>query len=81
MFKQQRELYFSVKDVAVEKQVDHILLFSGESGIRKFNSWRLTDAQKKDPKIIWEKFKGQVNTKENWRVARLCKYKQKEKKP
>ena len=81
MFKQQCELYFSVKDVAVEKQVDHILLFSGESGIRKFNSWRLTDAQKKDPKIVWEKFLGQVDTKENWRVARLYlqKYKQEEK--
>ena len=69
--KQQCELYFSVNDITVEKQVDHILLFSGESGIRKFNSWRLTDAQKKDPKIIWEKFMGQVDTKENWRVARL----------
>ena len=81
MFKQQCELYFSVKDVADAKQVDHILLFSGESGIRKFNSWRLTDAQKKDPKIVWEKFLGQVDTKENWRVARLYlqKYKQEEK--
>ena len=81
MFKQQWELYFSVKDVTVEKQVDHMLSFSGESGIRKFNSWRLTDAKKKDTKIIWEKFIGQDHTKENSRVARLYlqKYKQEEK--
>ena len=52
--------------------MDHILLFSGESGIRKFNSWRLTDAKK----IIWEKFMGQVDTKENQQEE---KYKQEEK--
>ena len=34
MFKQQCVMYFLVKDVASDKQVDHILLFTGETGIR-----------------------------------------------
>ena len=38
LFKQQCELYFSVKKVRKENQVDHILLFIGANGIRMFNS-------------------------------------------
>lgn len=54
-----------------EKQVDHILLFSGETGIRNSKSWKLTDAEKEDPEAVWKKFQNQVHTKENWRVACL----------
>ena len=38
LFKQKCDLYFSVKDVKKEKQVDHILLFAGEPGLRFYNS-------------------------------------------
>ena len=71
MFKQRCELYFSVKDIKKEKQVDHILLFIGEEGIKMFNSWGLTDAQKKDPEEVWKRFQTQAEPKSNFRVARL----------
>ncbi len=34
LLKQQCKLYFSVKEVKKEKQVDHILLFTGANAIR-----------------------------------------------
>ena len=52
LFKQQCELYFSVKEVKKEKQVDHILLFTGANGIRMFNSWGLGETEEKDPEIV-----------------------------
>ena len=71
LFKQKCELYFSVKDVKKEKQVDHILLFSGEPGLRFYNSWGLPAEEQKDPKKVWEKFETQIEPKTNFRVARL----------
>ena len=71
IFKQKCELYFSVKDIKTEKQVDHILLFAGEPGLRFFNSWGLQGADAKDPKVVWEKFQTQIEPKTNFRVARL----------
>lgn len=70
LFKQRCELYFTIKDIKEEKQAHHILYFSGEQGLAKFNSWTLTEAQKKSPKEIWERFLGQpIST--NFRVARF----------
>ena len=48
MFKQRCTLYFAVKGVIVEKQVNHILLFVGEEGLKIYNSWSLptTEAEK-----------------------------------
>ena len=43
IFHQQCELYFSVKNVAPNKQVDHILLFAGATGLKLYNSWGLPD--------------------------------------
>ena len=67
LFKQQYELYFSVKG----KQVDHILLFTGANGIRMFNSWGLGEAEGKDPEVVWNKFISHIQPRENFRVARL----------
>ena len=71
LFKQQCELYFSVKEVKKEKQVDHILLFTGANGIRMFNSWGLGEAEGKDPEVVWNKFISHIQPRENFRVARL----------
>ena len=71
IFKQQCALYFSVKDIAVHKQVDHILLFMGAPGLRMYNSWGLDDAEQKNPEVVWDKFTQQIQPKENFRVARL----------
>lgn len=71
LFQQQCALYFSVKDIPVDKQVDHILLFMGATGIKIYNSWSLTEPEKKDPTVVWSKFMAQIQPKENFRVARL----------
>ena len=59
-FKQRCGLYFSVKDVKREKQVDHILLLSGEEGMKRFNSWKLSPEEAKDPDVVWGKFVQQI---------------------
>ena len=71
LFKQQCELYFSVKEVKKEKQVDHILLFTGANGIRMFNSWGLSENEEKDSDVVWGKFISHIQPKENFRAARL----------
>ena len=37
-FKQRCKLYFSVKNISAEKQVDHILLLAYEEGLRRYNA-------------------------------------------
>ena len=71
IFKQQCQLFFSVKNVKKEKQVDHILLFAGEEGIKLFNSWDLSDQDKKDPDKVWDTFIQHIEPLSNWRVARM----------
>ena len=65
-FKQRCELYFSVKEIKEEKQVDHILLLSGEEGMKQFNSWKLPPEEVMDPKKVWEKFMQQVKPRHNF---------------
>ena len=80
IFRQQCELYFSVKNVKEEKQVDHVLLFMGSPGLRMYNSWGLADHEKKDIAVVWKRFQEQLTPKSNFRVARLYlqKYRQQE---
>ncbi|XP_030855067.1 uncharacterized protein K02A2.6-like [Strongylocentrotus purpuratus] len=83
IFHQQCDLYFSVKNVAIGKQVDHVLLLvpcSGATSIKLYNSWGLEGEDKKNPTVVWEKFETQLRPRANFRVARLYlqKYVQKE---
>lgn len=71
LFKQQCDLYFSVKEVKKERQVDHILLFTGSNGIRMFNSWGLSETADKDQDFFWSKFFSHIQPKKNFRVAWL----------
>ena len=71
IFHQQCELYFSVKNVAPSKQVDHILLFAGATGLTLYNPWGLPDDHKKNLKTVLTKFETQLHPKTNFRVARL----------
>ena len=71
IFHQQCDLYFSVKNVADNKQVDHILLFSGATGIKIYNSWGLVGDDKKSSTVVWEKLETQLKPRANFRVARL----------
>ena len=42
LFKQKADLYFSVKKITGENQVNHILLAVGDEGLKRFNSWNLS---------------------------------------
>lgn len=73
LFKQQLEMIFRKKKIADKQlQVDEILLRAGETGIKKFNSWGLSDDHKKDPAKVWEKFNDYGKSNQNFRVARLA---------
>ena len=71
MFKQRLELYFTTKKVPRDDQVAHILLQIGEKGLRMFNAMTLTDAEKKDPTIVFQKLAEQIEPVEHFRVSRL----------
>ena len=71
LFKQQCDMYFTIKNIKPDRQVDHILLFMGSQGLRMYNSWGLPQAEAKDPAKVWEKFETQIKPKQNFCVARL----------
>ena len=71
MFKQRLELYFLTKETTKEKQVAHILLQIGEKGLKMYNAMTLTEAEKKDPDILFKKIGEQVEPPEHFRVSRL----------
>jgi len=52
--------------------VNHVLLLSGEEGLKCFNLWTLSHTKKNDPDHIWKRFEQQIKPKHNFRVARLC---------
>ena len=71
LFKQKVELFFIIKNITGEKQVPYILRGVEDEGLRRYNSWTLTDGQRKDPVYIWKCFEEQLEPAENYRVARL----------
>ena len=49
-FNQKCELFFPVKGIAENKQIDSILLLSGKEGLRRNNSWSFgNDADRRNP--------------------------------
>ena len=56
MFKQHCDLYFGMNDIKKDRQVQHILFWSGEEGLKKFNSCGMSDDDAKDPVKVWKKF-------------------------
>ena len=71
-FKQYVELIFAgpfAKKGATEK-VTYLLLWLGQEGITVYNSWELTEEEKKDYKKIIEKFENYLEPKTNFKVAR-----------
>ena len=43
LFKQQLELFFVVNKIKIEQQVNYILLRVGNEGLKKYNTWLLTE--------------------------------------
>ena len=78
LFKQKCEIYFNVKDTKVDKMVNHILLYAGDEGLQIYNSWNISDIDRTDPSLVWEKFQAHIEPKVNFRVQRfyLQKYSQ-----
>ena len=73
LFRQQCEMLFRRKKITdPQDQIDEILLRTGEKGILKFNSWGLSDDDKKRPDIVWKKFEEYGQSNQNFRVARLA---------
>ena len=72
LFKQQCEMIFRRKNIKKEDQVDEILLRMGITGLKKFNSWGLTEAEQKDPETVWRKFLEYGDQSQNHRIARLA---------
>ena len=71
LFKQKACMYFECKDTHLNKQVAHILLMTGDEGVRMYNSWGLPAEESKIPAVIWEKFDTQIEPKSSFRVERL----------
>ena len=71
LFQQRMELYFTVKKTDITEQPATILLATGDEGLRRYNSWGLSDDDKKDPKKIFKNFIEQLEPAENHRVCRL----------
>ena len=72
LFKQQCEMIFRRKKIGKEDQVDEILLRAGIIGIKKFNSWGLSEEEAKKPEEVWKRFKEYGETTQNFRIARLA---------
>ena len=71
LFAQRLKLYFTVKKIKKEDQVSYILLQVGDEGLRRYNAWTLSDSEKTDPDVIFEKFTEQLEPSEHFRVCRL----------
>ena len=69
-FKQMSELWFAIKDTKPENQKNYILLWSGTEGLRRYNTWGLTQEQEKNPENIWKNF-AESEQPENFRIHRL----------
>ena len=70
LFKQRLELYFVVNKIKIE-QVNYILLRVGNEGLKKYNTWLLTEEEKHTPEIIFNVFIEQFEPKENFRIIHL----------
>ena len=78
LFKQQMELDFVVNKIKIEQQVNYIKFIVGNEGLKKYNTWLLTEEEKRTPEIIFNKFIEQLGPKENFRInhLKLMTYKQ-----
>ena len=49
----------------------HILVQVGDEGLRRYNSWTMSEEDKIDPKKIFAAFEEQLEPPENYRISRL----------
>ena len=53
------------------ERVTYILLWVGQEGLRMYNTWELTEADKQDVDVIWDKFQSLIEPKSNYRLSRF----------
>ncbi len=70
MFKQQMQLYFSVRNIDADKQLDTVLLSIGIQGLKLYNSWSLEAADKTIDNVC-KKFEQHFEPQTNFWLARL----------
>ena len=71
IFQQHMEIYFQLKQTIIDHQVPSILLATGKEGTRRYNAWNLAKDKKKDPTVVFKKFRDQLAPPENPRINRL----------
>ena len=71
IFQQHMEIHFELNGVEKKMQVPTILLATGIEGTRRFNSWNLSTAEKKDPGKVFKRFIDQMKPPQNPRINRL----------
>jgi len=71
LFKQKMEFYFILNKTKPELQVTNILMKVGDIGLKRYNSWTLTEEEKRSPEFIFNKFLQQLEPKDNIWVNRL----------
>ena len=69
LFKQRLELYFVVNKIKIEQQINYNKV--GNEGLKKYNTWLLTEEEKRTPDIIFNTLIKQLEPKENFRINRL----------
>lgn len=79
IFQQRLELYFTAKGTKEEEKVPIILLATGEEGIRRYNSWSMSNEDRRDANKIFNAFLEQLEPATNHRICRLelSRYQQK----
>ncbi|KAG5891284.1 hypothetical protein JTB14_019653 [Gonioctena quinquepunctata] len=70
VFKHKCKLHVSAKGVKPDKEVDYILLFSGEQNLKLYNFWGL-DEKSRTSDIIWHHFETHIEAKTNFRLGRI----------
>ncbi len=75
LFKQRMQMFFRLKKIDKELQVDHLLLTAGEQGLKSFNSWTdMSNGDKKNPDKVWTNLEQHLTClkpKHNFRLERL----------
>ena len=56
LFQQQMRLYFSVRNIKIDKQLDNLLLALGANGLQIYNSWSL-DSSENNTDNVFIKFR------------------------
>ena len=70
--KQKMGIYFSITVKKDENQIPFILKGCEDEGLRRYNTFKLSEEDKKKPDVLWSRFEEQLKiSRPNFRAARL----------